>query len=99
MKPGSNTPCSCIAFLSVLAVVLASIVSQAQSSPADGATLFKAKCAICHGADSADKTPMGKKFNVCDLRSSEVQEKSDADFSHVIAQGKGKMPAFSRTLN
>ena len=99
MKPRSNTPCSRIAFISMFAVVLAPIVSQAQSSPADGATLFKAKCAICHGADGAGKTPMGQKFNLRDLRSAEVQKQSDADFSHAIGQGKGKMPAFGKTLS
>lgn len=70
-----------------------------QTPPSDGATLFRTKCAMCHGPDGAGKTPMGQKLNVRDLRSAEVQRQSDADLSHVIAQGKGKMPAFGKTFS
>jgi mono/diheme cytochrome c family protein len=72
--------------------------AQAQNASTDGAGLFKAKCAMCHGPDGAGKTPMGQKLNVRDLRSAEVQKESDSDLSHVIAQGKGKMPAFGKTF-
>jgi mono/diheme cytochrome c family protein len=68
--------------------------AQAQNAPADGATLFKSKCAMCHGPDGAGKTPMGQRLNIRDLRSPEVQKQSDAELSQVIAEGKGKMPAF-----
>lgn len=73
--------------------MLASASSAAQNTPAEGVTLFKAKCAMCHGPDGAGKTPMGQKLKVRDLRSPEVQRQPDADLSQVIAQGKGKMPA------
>ena len=73
--------------------------AQGQSTPTDGAGLFKAKCAMCHGPDGAGKTPMGQKLNVRDLHSAEVQKQSDADLSQTIAQGKGKMPAFAKTLS
>ena len=45
------------------------------------------------------KTPVGQKRNVRDLHSAEVQKQSDAELSQMIAQGKGKMPAFSKTLS
>ena len=54
---------------------------------------------MCHGPDGAGKTPMGRKLNIRDLRSAEVQKQSDADLTHVIGQGKGKMPAFAKSLN
>jgi hypothetical protein len=47
----------------------------------------------------AGKTPMGQKLNVRDLHSAEVQKQSDAELPQMIAQGKGKMPAFSKTLS
>ena len=91
-------------FLSILFVFVAGIVfvllpAQAENTPTDGASLFKAKCAMCHGPDGAGKTPMGQKLGVRDLRSAEVQKQSDADLTHVIGQGKGKMPAFGKTLS
>jgi len=59
---------------------------------ADGATLFKTKCAPCHGADGAGQTPVGKNLKVRDLRSPEVQKLTDAEMMKVLAEGKGKMP-------
>ena len=90
-------------FMPVLLLVAATIASpvlaRGQSATTDGAALYKAKCAMCHGADGAGKTPMGQKLNIRDLHSAEVQKLSDADLSHSIAQGKGKMPGFGKTLN
>ena len=60
----------------------------------DAATTFKAKCAMCHGADASGNTAMGKKFNIPDLRAPETQKKSKAELATVIAKGKNKMPAF-----
>lgn len=85
--------------LLVLVLTAASIRVAGQTAPNDGATLFKSKCAMCHGPDGAGKTPMGQKLNVRDLRSAEVQKQSDADLSNLVAQGKGKMPAFGKTLS
>jgi mono/diheme cytochrome c family protein len=80
--------------LSLSVVVSTPNSVQAQAAQTDGAGLFKAKCAMCHGADGTGKTPMGQKLNIRDLRSAEVQKQSDAEMSQAIAQGKGKMPAF-----
>ena len=54
-----------------------------------GAT-FKAKCAMCHGADGKGKESM----KTPDFTSADVQKKSDADLSGIITNGKGKMPAY-----
>ena len=60
--------------------------------------LFKAKCAACHGADASGNTPMGKKLNIRDLHSAEVQSQTDAQLSDIISKGKGKMPAYEKSL-
>lgn len=60
----------------------------------DAATTFKAKCAMCHGADASGNTAMGKKFNIPDLRAPEIQKKTKAELATAIAKGKNKMPAF-----
>jgi mono/diheme cytochrome c family protein len=54
---------------------------------------------MCHGPDGAGKTPVGQKLNIRDLRSPEVQKQSDSDLSHVIGEGKAKMPAFGKALS
>jgi mono/diheme cytochrome c family protein len=66
---------------------------------AQGGDLFKAKCAPCHGADASGNTVMGKKLNIRDLRSAEVQGQSDAQLAATISKGKGKMPAYGQSLS
>jgi mono/diheme cytochrome c family protein len=60
---------------------------------------FKAKCAMCHGADAAGKTPMGAKLNIPDLRSPAVKKQSLAELGQAISKGKNKMPAFEGKLS
>lgn len=64
----------------------------------DGAALFKARCAMCHGPDGSGQTPVGKSLKARNLGSDEVQKQSDAELSKIILYGKGKMPANKGTL-
>jgi len=64
-----------------------------------GADTFKSKCAACHGADGAGKTPMGQKFNLRDMSSADVQKQSDAVLTGIITNGKEKMPAYTGKLS
>ena len=66
---------------------------------ADGAAIYKAKCAMCHGPDGAGQTPMGKNMKLRDLRSADVQKQTDAELVKWIADGKGKMPAYKGKLS
>ncbi len=63
-----------------------------------GADTFKAKCAMCHGADGAGQTGMGKAMNLRNLGSADVQKQSDADLTGIITNGKNKMPAYTGKL-
>lgn len=65
----------------------------------DAAAVYKAKCAMCHGATGAGDTPMGKKLAVKPLGSPEVQKNSDDKLHQIIAKGSGKMPAFGAKLS
>jgi mono/diheme cytochrome c family protein len=96
-RPASKSSFVPIVAMAALAAAMPPV--QAQNNPTDGAALFKAKCALCHGPDGTGKTRMGQKLNLRDLHSAEVQKHSDADLTHVIGQGKGKMPAFAKTLS
>ncbi len=55
---------------------------------ADGAVVFKAKCAGCHGADGAKSIPA---MGVKPLNTAAVKAKSDAQLVDVITKGQGKM--------
>lgn len=60
--------------------------------------LYKSKCAMCHGPDGSGNTPTGKAMKVPDLRSDEIQKKTDAQLIEATTNGKGKMPAFKGKL-
>jgi mono/diheme cytochrome c family protein len=64
----------------------------------DAAGLYKAKCSACHGADGKGDTPMGKKMGLRDFASPEVQKMSDDELAAIIADGKGKMPSYKKSL-
>lgn len=64
-----------------------------------GADIFKAKCAMCHGADGSASTGMGKTMGLKPLSSAEVQNMSDADLTALVTNGKGKMPAYKGKLS
>jgi len=68
------------------------------ASAQDAAATFKAKCAMCHGADGKGTTPAGQKMGVHDFASPEVQQMSDADLTQTIEKGKNKMPAYAGKL-
>jgi cytochrome c6 len=81
----------------VLAVITFAMIFSTWSL-ADGGSDFKAKCAMCHGADGKGDTAMGKKFGLKDMSSADVQGKSDADLTAIITTGKDKMPAYDGKL-
>ena len=58
-----------------------------------GADTYKAKCAMCHGADGSGNPPMIKAMGVKPLNSPEYIKASDADLIAATENGKGKMPA------
>ncbi len=60
---------------------------------ADGAALYKARCAGCHGPDGTGSA-IGKRMGAHDFHSPEVKKMSDAELADVITKGKGKMPPY-----
>lgn len=81
-----------------LAVMLVSLAVAAPVALADGAATYKAKCAMCHGADGAGQTPMGKNMKLRDLGSADVQKQTDAELIKITTDGKAKMPAYKGKL-
>lgn len=81
----------------IIAGLLSAVITPAIAGD-DGATMFKAKCAMCHGQDATGKTPMGSKLNIRDLTSADVQKQSDEEIAGVIAKGRNKMPEYGTKL-
>jgi mono/diheme cytochrome c family protein len=86
-----------IAFALVLALALLAPAPAAAANE-DTAALWKTKCAGCHAADGTGQTPMGKKMNLADLGSPEVQKMTDAQLTEIVTKGKNKMPAYDGKL-
>ncbi|MCU1347566.1 MAG: hypothetical protein JWO56_596, partial [Acidobacteria bacterium] len=78
-------------------VLFASIGSPPLVLAHDGA-VYKAKCAACHGPDGSGNTTVGKSLKLRPLGSPDVQQLTDAELTKVIADGKGKMPAYGKKL-
>lgn len=79
-------------------LTIALLVAATPMLASDGAAIFKAKCVMCHGADGAGQTPMGKNLKLRSLGSAEVQKQTDAELVKWISDGKGKMPAYKEKL-
>lgn len=76
-------------------ILLPSLQAQPQDA---GASSYKAKCTACHGADGKGETAMGKANKLRDLASADVQKQSEDELAAIITNGKGKMPAYSKSL-
>jgi cytochrome c6 len=87
----------CAVMLTMLAASLALWSTPAAAD--DAAATYKAKCAMCHGADGKGDTPMGKKLGLRDFTSPEVQKMSDDELIGIITKGKNKMPAYENKLS
>ena len=86
-------------FLGLALIVLGgAIFPRLLTAETDAASLFKAKCALCHGEDGSGNTATGKAQKAKDLRSEETQKKSDEEIAEVITKGRNKMPAFAQKL-
>jgi cytochrome c6 len=83
----------------VLLLVALTLVFTAPVHAQDAASLYKTKCAVCHGPDGSGSTATGKAMGAPDLRSDEVQKQTDAQLAEIISSGKGKkMPAYKGKL-
>jgi cytochrome c6 len=84
-----------VALLVGMASLMVPAIASAQGK---GQDTFKAKCAMCHGADGSGNTTMGKSMGLKDLGSPAIQGMSDADLAAVVSNGKGKMPGYKGKL-
>ena len=81
--------------LAILAVSMAT-PAFAQSG---GEATYKAKCAMCHGADGLTTSGMAKAMKVPSVKSEDFTKLSEADMVTTTENGKGKMPAYKGKLS
>ena len=82
-------------FSTILICVGAASILRAEST----ANVYKAKCALCHGAVGDASTPAAKALKVPSFTSESVLKESDADLLTIAKNGKGKMPAWHDKLS
>ena len=80
-----------------MVLIAGAALSASAQSPV--ASVYKANCAMCHGATGAADTPAGKNFKVPSFSSDSVLKESDADLFTIEKNGKGKMPAWHDKLS
>ena len=80
------------------ALALGLMVTSVPGHAQDVSAVYKAKCAMCHGADGKGETAAGKKTGARDFASPEVQKESDADLEQITKKGKNKMPGYEGKL-
>jgi len=76
-----------------IAVALFILIPNLSWAADDGATIYKAKCAACHGADAAGK-PAAK---IPSLISDEAKKMSDDDLAKAVTE-KPKHPGMVKSL-
>jgi cbb3-type cytochrome c oxidase subunit III len=85
-----------------VALMGAAMFVPAAASAADGAELFKKKCASCHGEEGkGDKKPC-QKYECKDFTAADWQKATaDADIEKAIQDGNSekKMPAYKEKLS
>src|SRR5712664_4870497 len=62
------------------------------------AALYKQKCTACHGADGKGETATGKAMKVRSFADPEVAKMTDDELAGAVEKGKGKMPAYGKSL-
>lgn len=95
MKNNRKWIAAVTACVAVIGITLLSGAAQAQGG---GEALYKTKCVACHGADGKGETAVGKANKIRDLGSADVQGQSDDAIAGIIGSGKGKMPAYGKSL-
>src|SRR5580692_5409035 len=79
--------------------ILACAVAVASASAEPAASVYKTKCAACHGPVGDASTPAGKALKVPSFSSDAVLKDSDSDMLTIAKNGKGKMPAWHDKLS
>jgi cytochrome c6 len=90
-----------ISLIVTLATGFVFVTAEGKVSPAaDARATYNAKCANCHGRDGRSKTARGRRTHARDLTDANWQnDVNDERLFNSIHNGRGKMPAFKKSLS
>lgn len=74
-----------------------SVNSPISIAEGEGARIYAASCARCHGSDGQARTGKGKQTGAVDLTGDDWEPNVARD-TRIVTNGKGKMPGFKRSL-
>jgi mono/diheme cytochrome c family protein len=75
-------------------------VAVGKESVADGKDLYAKHCKSCHGSTGLGDGPKAATLDVpcSDFSTKKFQAQADGDIFFQVSEGKGKMPAFKKTI-
>jgi mono/diheme cytochrome c family protein len=80
-------------------ILLAASIAVPAFAQTSGAATYKAKCAMCHGADGLATSQMAKNMKVMSFKAPAMVKTSEAQFIASTTNGKGAhMPAYKGKL-
>lgn len=79
-------------------ILLAASIAGPAFAQTSGAATYKAKCAMCHGADGLAATPMAKSMKILSFKAPAMVKTSEAQFIASTTNGKARMPAYKGKL-
>ena len=79
--------------------IAAFILMSASMGLAQGADVYKTKCASCHGAAGVPSAGMAKAMGVKPATDPSVKSKTEAQMIATTTTGEGKMPAYKGKLS
>jgi mono/diheme cytochrome c family protein len=89
-----------LCLFAIAGIALRILSANVSASAGDAGTTYNAKCAKCHGSDGRGKTFRGKHTHARDLTDGGWQnDVTDERLFNSISNGRGKMPAFKKSLN
>jgi cytochrome c6 len=79
-------------------IALLAVCTSLAYAQKSGEEVYKANCALCHGATGEADTPAGKTFKATQFTTPDTFKKSDAELIAFTKKGKGQMPAWEGEL-
>ena len=82
------------------AVALRFAPTSVSASGGDARATYNARCVKCHGRDGRGRTTQGRRVHARDMTDANWQnDVTDERLFNSILNGRGKMPAFKKSLN
>jgi len=89
-----------LCLFAIAGIALRFAVANVAASAADAGATYSAKCVKCHGRDGRGKTTQGRRTHARDITDANWQnDVTDERLFNSISNGRGKMPAFKKSLN